>query len=365
MSTWIAEPRSSLVVGDGRPISAGAPARALSFPWPSTLAGMVRSRIGLDAQGVFTLSRDEALAIAIGGPWLAVLDGAGQVEDWAFPAPADAVWFDEEGVEPKKNRRRRLRLRPTPLQPGESCDREGALLALAPCDFNVMVKVSRQAPAFWTWRELERWLMQPVDVFQEEKPGGFGLLPLTRDRRVHVAIDPERRTADDGRLFMSEGLCFRRRDGATALAFVCERPGLEGGVATLGGERRLVNLRSSEAALPAFSEALVERITETRRARVLLLTPGIFAAGYAPTHIGGAEVSAAAVGRPLSISGWDVAKGRPKPSRRAAPAGSVYWVDLPAALDPRQWLEGIWLRAIADEPQDQRDGFALSLVGVA
>jgi CRISPR-associated protein Cmr3 len=58
-----------------------------------------------------------------------------------------------------------------------------------------------------------------------------------------------------------------------------------------------------------------------------------------------ASLACAAVPRAEVISGFDLAKGRPKPAVRAAPAGSVYWLDeleaTPAAL--RKLAEiGLW-----------------------
>ena len=57
-------------------------------------------------------------------------------------------------------------------------------------------------------------------------------------------------------------------------------------------------------------------------------------------------------------------RGRPKPTRRLAPAGSVYFLELTGADDAiGRFVDAVWLQAISDDEQDQRDGFGLALLG--
>ena len=55
MSIWIIEPHDPLIFRDGRPFgpTPGARAFSLPFPFPSTLAGVVRHQANLDGQGNF------------------------------------------------------------------------------------------------------------------------------------------------------------------------------------------------------------------------------------------------------------------------------------------------------------------------
>lgn len=143
----------------------------------------------------------------------------------------------------------------------------------------------------------------------------------------------------------------------------------------LGGERRPSFLRRSAVAHPALPEMdfrqiparMRARFSEMKRAaRVVLLTPSLFANGACPKHINGQPVLACVVPRPEVISGWDYALNKPKPSRRAAPAGSVYWVQLPdGETESRVWAKRTFLSCISNDQQDQRDGFGLCVVGVA
>lgn len=74
-----------------------------------------------------------------------------------------------------------------------------------------------------------------------------------------------------------------------------------------------------------------------------------------------------ALGRPLVVSGWDLKANRPKPSRRAVPMGSVYFLRFPEGWDGdriARWLEEVWFQNLSDEEQDRKDGFGLAAVGL-
>jgi len=66
-------------------------------------------------------------------------------------------------------------------------------------------------------------------------------------------------------------------------------------------------------------------------------------------------VVAAAVPPALPVSGWDMARGGPKPSRFAAPAGSVYFTR--QSITPRP-------ASLADDPFDRQQGWGAYLKGV-
>ena len=72
-----------------------------------------------------------------------------------------------------------------------------------------------------------------------------------------------------------------------------------------------------------------------------------------------ARLVCAAVARAEVVSGWDMARWQPKPSHRAAPTGSVFWLDVPQGAGPQLWgrsmCTGQWLR----------DGWGVCVVGTA
>ena len=111
MTTWIVEPRDTLVVRDGRPIQEGSPPmHSLDFPWPSTIAGLVRTRIGTNEHGQFKMTPTDARKIQVHGPWLATLNEKGNITEHLLPAPQDCVWhvIERKNHVPSKWERRRL-----------------------------------------------------------------------------------------------------------------------------------------------------------------------------------------------------------------------------------------------------------------
>jgi CRISPR-associated protein Cmr3 len=125
-------------------------------------------------------------------------------------------------------------------------------------------------------------------------------------------------------------------------------PGEAEAILRLGGEGRQVLLRRLDRAI-----AWPRMVPDAGRRSVVLTTPGLFASGWKPA---GLKPLAAAVPSPLAVSGWDLARGGPKPTRFAVPAGAVYFVNDPlaqpysgsladgedAAIGWGCYLEGTW-----------------------
>jgi CRISPR-associated protein Cmr3 len=347
-------------------------ARSLDFPPPSVLAGMLREAVGVRrGQGEFNLTSEEARQIGVVGPLLIRVGGEGASTIYA-PAPRDVILMDD-ATNPSTVRA--FRLRPDDAGLATSSLPAG-LLPLRPITPLPEGKAVGGDP-FWSQRRLQAWLNAPPDAASPLTglPGDTAPA-LIHERRVHVGIDPLRGTAMDGRLFETDGLVFRRRTAAgfERYALLVGISGVHGeaadGLRPLGGERRLAAVSRVQAGLAWEPPAL-----SAPRARVLLLTPALFKEGAVPATIGGAKVVAAAVGRPQTISGWamaergpkasggDMAARGPKASRRMAPAGSVYWVDL-EGQDPAAWAKKVHMMGICSEGQDNRDGFGLAAVGV-
>ena len=112
--------------------------------------------------------------------------------------------------------------------------------------------------------------------------------------------------------------------------------------------------------------------------RLVLVGPAAFDAGWRPASldpVGGRFVGsfaglddivlhAACVGRPQHVSGWDVATGSPKATRRLAPAGSVFFITRRSgepftAADAR----AVWLASVG-EPADRPDRLGAVVPGI-
>ena len=99
---------------------------------------------------------------------------------------------------------------------------------------------------------------------------------------------------------------------------------------------------------------------ENTQIKIYLSTPAFFQGGWLPagidptTGVGkwmGVKVTlkAAAVGKYLSVGGYDVAANRPKPMRRLVPAGSVYYLQTANAEDGRRLVQACHGYSVSDE----------------
>lgn len=410
MSVWLIEPLDPLIARDGKPAAVGH-FRTVSFPYPSMIAGAVRTRMGCE-NGAFTIPRaslPELLEkVLVRGPVLTELDAEGKVLQWLAPAPRDASILRDQGDSKERPILRRLSPRPLSAEEGLDSLREHKLLPVAFAGAETYGKPPKKVPAFWNWKDFEAWLTAPAD-----RPGidlkSLGTESLPVETRAHLAIQPGERVGIDGMLFQTSGLRFlqeqkreKEQEGEgegeerpslpprrfalslwTEETTVAGRPlALRQQIAPLGGERRLARWSPASAGWPQMPEAVRDKIVSTRRARLILLTPAIFEGGALPGWSGGpwplggsvrATVSAACVPRPEVVSGWDLAadngdgkpKGRPKPTRRLAPGGSVYFLELDGKPeDLRQWCNETWLSCVSDHEQDRRDGFGLATLGI-
>lgn len=382
MTVWLIEPRDTILVRDGRPFSnaPGVKAATLPFPVPSTTTGVTRTRMGLDAKGLFDTSRvDEVLEQTVRGPFLARLNDSGDVSEWLFPAPSDAVVF--EGDTDGEAVLRQV----VPLRVPDGCqtdlDSSLTLVGLATPDPR---KPVTGAPAFWGEKRMMAWLSSPSNG-EKVKLDDLGIAGPVKETRTHVSVDPgndgggSTGTAREGALFQTGGLRFQTGHTLSEvqrLALAVDADGsmagnLKAGVAPFGGERRLVSWRNSKNTLPPLPEAIRDQIVKSGRLRLIVVTPACFTAGFKPDWVlreFGLELEAAAIPRYQTLTGWDLRLSRPKPSRRMVASGAVFFVRFRDDVTPdtrKQALSRLWLQPISDVEQDRRDGFGICLVGTA
>ncbi|KUJ92905.1 MAG: hypothetical protein XD40_1911 [Archaeoglobus fulgidus] len=114
------------------------------------------------------------------------------------------------------------------------------------------------------------------------------------------------------------------------------------GILGVGGERRFVKFEKREEPecitnLRSKWKKIRDKINETGRLKIYLATPAILGAkGYSSKldydllgDIGIERVRSVNFigGKPVIFSGWDFVTRKPKPTRYAVPAGSVYFVE--------------------------------------
>ena len=378
MNTWRLDPLDPLIFGNGKPATNGAAIESLPLPWPTTVAGAFRTRVG-SRQGFWDQTPvTEAQSWSILGPLLTCQEKDGT---WKLlvPAPADALLLEpekpknpdktEERAGEKKTWDKATRRRLQVLNRPEGVQSSVPPVGLSPYD---PAKPYGGPPALWTWEALEKWLgdsQDPRDHLTLEE--GHGLPAVVR--RVHVGIDPETQRASDGLLFTTEARDFsasKDKDGSVneALSLVLWSDAKRQptpGIGQLGGERRMVRWEQSGPAKPPIPDELREKLAACGKKgflRVQLLTPALFRDGSIWTPPEGVEVVAQISGRPHPVSGWDLAAGGPKKMQRMVPAGSVYFVKITENELAKKWIDGWWFQSIC-EGQAKNDGLGLAVVG--
>ena len=140
--------------------------------------------------------------------------------------------------------------------------------------------------------------------------------------RTGIAINPDTGTAEDGMIYGVRFLSLKPGVGMTAECCGDAEllSPLLGGmhVMPFGGEGRRVRITCHE-----IDNELAHHQSASGDGRMLLLTSAAYLDGWCPGNL---KPCAAAVSGYDAVSGWDLAKGGPKPNRFMVPAGSVYFL---------------------------------------
>ena len=149
------------------------------------------------------------------------------------------------------------------------------------------------------------------------------------DSRTGIGIDPQSNSAAEGSIYGIRMLVLKPKAGlyaevsgpADALDPLASEPVLM----KFGGESKhvVVHRLQQGADWPPVP-------SEDGKGRLVLLTTPAHFNGWKPPCI---KPVAAAVGGHQAVSGWDLAKGGPKPNRFMVPAGSTYFLQ-PGDLEP-------------------------------
>jgi CRISPR-associated protein Cmr3 len=207
-----------------------------------------------------------------------------------------------------------------------------------------------------------RAFLRSADVPPGERFKGTDLMDT--DHRTGIAIEPDRLTAAESLIYGASFLSLKRnvalgtQETKYDIVFYAEvavTPAAGespfAGIKTFawGGEGRRVAIRATVPFPWHESES------NGGKPLLVLTTPGLFADPSRPAILNGHIVSAA-VPSSVPVSGWDLARGGPRPNRFATAAGSVFFLDqlpqnLPSSLsdddfDAQQgwgcYVKGTW-----------------------
>lgn len=368
MQTFVLEPQTPLVFRGGKPFGAGT-REAVHFPWPSSLAGALRT-VWMRQSGCAPL---QTLSSPVRGPFL--LRAASPTTPWEVlvPAPADALRLRGEN-DPKP---RLVRLRPRAFAPGSGADLPPGLAPVMPPD-DAPIGKPQGMPDFWPLSMLLDWDAGEdidIDSLAAELHGP------TIDVRTRVGIDRASLAAEDGRLFQTQSMDFapqRTASGGYASerwALAVRTPlALGSQMLTLGGERGLAWLQRPATDPLAPASAVTSRLSASRHIALTLLSPAPLQKGLFPDWLGAdrcgqhpeveglrLRLIAVANKRWGAVSGWDLALQQPRPMRKTVPMGTTYWFEVLETPPDPDWVQRLWLASICDAPDDRRDGWGMAL----
>jgi len=318
MNTLFLEPHDVLYLRGNKLFGdAGAHGEALMPPWPSMAAGAIRSRLMAENQTIESLADFRLTHFG-----LAQRKADGSAEP-LWPLPADLI-VNSETLD------NATYFQPIPLENGIASSYALPLLPVFAAD-----KPSKPEGGLWLNREgIAAWLSgSPIKASHLIRASQL----WATDPRLGIALDAEKRSAADGKIYTTETIALAKDVGFITASSGHTQQLANGDLLRLGGDGRAATVHAITLNTP---ETDWDRIEKEGRFRLLLTTPGIFADGWQPEGIS-AELVAAAVSRAETISGWDLLTGKPKAAQRIAPTGSVFWFECHDKLVDLQALKNL------------------------
>jgi len=366
------EPNDVLMFRDGKPFAGGDDhfARGSFPPPPSTIYGAIRSHILSLKSGAFQTFKKEPVKIPkelideIGSSnefgtlnitYFGVAENVGTWVKQYFPMPKDVA--KQKG----KNNGKFYILKPQgSMQNIVLTDLPGGLKHL----WISQEEALESASGFLSEDEIARYLMGelPENIIDSKTI-------YETEERTGIRKNRATRSVKTGGLYSVE--YFRMNRG---FGFALEVKGTqllpESGIIRLGGDHRSANYYKFSWN-DIDNQPIKEKISKEKHFKLILLTPAVFEQGWLPDGIdenikegiiNGIKVkmTAACVGKPIGIGGFDIVKGMPKVMNKAVPAGSVYYFEL---LDENveKLFSNLWLKSINNKRQ--QEGFGITLIG--
>lgn len=374
------QPNDTFFFRDGRPFTKGEQSEGYSIfpPLPSTVLGALRTAyiaefgdLSLFYSGGMreTIGTPESLgnAIRVRGVFLA--NRRNNRMEMFFPVPLDLIY--------KKDEKR---------------DNNTPLHLLTPQSKNFASNGIINNPLAWTTPESidsdADGLLRSGAIRRYLRGNDENLLLTNRttlvERESKTGIARSRHTlsSEDHMLYRIDMSRFKNRDGnyGFVVEYECPRNLPQKGLLKLGGEGKSFVYRDIEVeTLSSPLEVVKTAIQSTGRFKLYFAAPTIFKHGWLPSWLNRDTLSGeyplentapislklhtAAVGKPIPVGGWDMAKGEAKPTYRAVPAGSVYYFELMDRNRIDDLIAAFHYQNISDERSEE--GFGLVLIGVA
>ena len=376
------QPNDTFFFRDGRPFTKGEQSEGHSIfpPLPSTVLGALRTAyiaefgnlsLFYSGQMCKMIGTRKSLnnAIRVRGVFLA--NNRDNRLDIFFPVPLDLIY--------KKNAAK---------------DDSIPLHLLTPQSENFISNGTINNPLSWSTSESidsnADGLLRMGTIKRYLKGNDKNLLLINRttliERESKTGIARSRHTlsSEEHMLYRIDMSRFKNRDGnyGFVVDYECPKSLPQEGFLKLGGEGKSFVYRHSNCNLYSLSHHLEEvkcAIQSTGRFKLYFATPTILKQGWLPSWLKSNTLSGkypqknaepislklitAAISKPIPVGGWDMAKGKAKPTYRAVPAGSVYYFELDDKNRIDDLIAAFHYQNISDERSEE--GFGLALIGVA
>ena len=208
---------------------------------------------------------------------------------------------------------------------------------------------------------------------QIKKPDSDKQEPFLREPRMGIVINDESHTVEEGKLFTTPFIRPRNDIGFLIDLNIDSEHLPNNTKLRLGGDGKIAVLSQVENhQLHSNNDrTLRNKVIEAKTLKLVLTTPAVFKRGWLPDGIdpdsGKGELNGVAVtlrgavlGKYENLGGWNVAENQPKMTRRAVPAGSIYYVTTP---NPQKAFERLHKQSICAE-KDAKQGLGITYIGV-
>lgn len=361
------QPNDTFFFRDGRPFTKGDQSEGYSIfpPLPSTILGALRTAYVAehgDLPSFYAGDMNEIIgkpcslgSMHLKGVFLADRNSGSSIY---FPIPLDLVVKEKENL----------------------------LFPLEVCSHNTNLKSNTSLKYLLRWNgkedvEAETSGKLMLIYMQQYLLGNHRSIRFSRNEdfvcdepKIGIQRSRETLTSEDNMLYRINMSRFQSRyRNMSALGFLadyeCKELLPNKGLLKLGGEGKSFVYELSDHKPDPFStednlKQLKKNIQDSGVFKLYFATPAIFEDGYLPkTNLESIEFVTAAVGKPINIGGWNMKENKPKPTRRAIPAGSVYYYKMLDGCCVDKIIDTFHYQNISDH--QAAEGYGLCFVGVA
>lgn len=350
------DPLDTFFFRDGKPFTMGAEnwTDTVFPPSPSVFYGALRTcwlSNQLDGFTKENIEKSENLKIT--GIYIQIND------DLYLPVPKDFV------TEKKDNSETLL----TDQTESLLCNKSEFLKVLTVPNKSIIVE-EVENNSLMSLDNIERYLNKKhVDKLSYRKSKDY----LCKESKLGISRNFDSRTTDEGMLYRVDFNRFKN-DEENKIAFVINFEGLDfpqNGKIRLGGEAKLAEFELTQGETIELND-----FNSWDSFKLYLATPTIFKNGWLPSWINSEsfisegfdfqiQLISTSNGKSVSIGGFDLLKGEPKPMYKAVPAGSVYYFKILCG-SINDIIKQFHIKNISENYPNQNfsnQGFGLSYIG--